>query len=86
MKLNDEQKFKLLCVCSGDFLCKQYPADWHDLSPQTQYIFVEQNAWDLVSNYDPDRIIGFINDSFSSHLTFIEGINHAQSATINTMP
>lgn len=73
--MNDKLYFECLQLCSGHYLCANYPDNWYQLSDSKQLEFIANNLWESVENESPELIRGAIESAAQVTLHFIEDLN-----------
>ena len=73
--MNSNLYFQCLQLCSGHYLCANYPSNWQDLEYKNQLEFVEDNLWQPMENEDPEYVMQCIENAATVTQQFIEELN-----------
>ena len=73
--MNDKLYLDCLILCSGHYLCSNYPDNWEDLNYKAQLEFVEDNLWQPMENEDPEYVMQCIDNAATCTQQFIENLN-----------
>ena len=69
--MNDNLYFQCLQLCSGHYLCANYPDNWENLTEEAQLEFVSDNLWQPMENEEPQYVIGYIENAAQVTYEFI---------------
>lgn len=73
--MNDRLYEQCLQLCSGHYLCANYPDNWFELDYDKQLEFIADNLWEIVENESPELIKAAIESAASVTMQFIEELN-----------
>ena len=77
--MNDNLYEQCLQLCSGHYLCSNYPDNWNDLTEDAQLEFVEDNLWQPMENEDPEYVMQCIENAAKATQFFIEDLNKKEN-------
>lgn len=77
--MNDNLYLQCLQLCSGHFLCANYPNNWEDLTEKEQEEFVLDNVWQPFENYDANYVMSCIDNAAQVTQQFIEDQNNGKN-------
>jgi hypothetical protein len=63
-------------LCSGHYLCANYPDNWENLSENEQLEFIGDNLWEPMENESPELVQSAIESAAIATYHFIEDLNH----------
>lgn len=70
--MDNELYLKCLMLCSGHYLCANYPDNWENLSGNEQLEFIGDNLWEPMENESPE----LVQSAAIATYHFIEDLNH----------
>ena len=73
--MNDKLYLQCLQLCSGHYLCANYPHNWEDLTEEKQLEFIADNLWEPMENELPELVRGAIESAAQVTYNFIEDLN-----------
>jgi hypothetical protein len=74
--MDNELYLKCLMLCSGHYLCANYPDNWENLSENEQLEFIGDNLWEPMENEPPELVQSAIESAAIATYHFIEDLNH----------
>ena len=74
--MDNELYLKCLMLCSGHYLCANYPDNWENLSENEQLEFIGDNLWEPMENESPKLVQSAIESAAIATYHFIEDLNH----------
>jgi len=79
MKLTDQQKFELLQVTSGYYLCTPFPDDWLELDEVERTEFLRGHAWGPLEDEDTETVLDYITTAAYATIRWIERVLPTQT-------
>ena len=76
--MNDKLYLDCLILCSGHYLCSNYPDNWYKLDYDEQLEFIANNLWEVVENEPPELIKAAIESAATCTQQFIEELNEKE--------
>lgn len=73
--MNDNLYKQCLQLCSGHYLCANYPNSWFELDYDRQLEFIANNLWEPMENESPELVKAAIESAASVTQQFIEELN-----------
>jgi len=73
-KLNEDQKFELLQVSSGNFFTVQIPDDWETMSTKNQDEWMHDHTWELLENVPVNDVWDNVTACYEATLSFIDNL------------
>lgn len=74
-RMSDAERFNILQLCSGNFLCDTLPDEWEDMSEEDQDSFIVENAWQPFEGWPANEVFEIINNAAFTMVSYIES-NH----------
>lgn len=74
--MDNELYLKCLMLCSGHYLCANYPDNWENLSENEQLEFIGDNLWEPMENEPPELVQSAIESAAIATYHFIEDLNY----------
>lgn len=75
--MDNELYLKCLMLCSGHYLCANYPDNWENLSENEQLEFIGDNLWEPMENESPELVQSAIESAAIATYHFIEDLNQS---------
>lgn len=66
-----ELYLQCLILCSGHYLCANYPDNWEDLTENEQLEFIANNLWEPMENETPNSVYAAIESAAQVTYDFI---------------